>query len=381
MSKGKKLLCVQILGGVFALFFILFWIDNKTVSVNDAGLGYNTTKRTNLHKKGKVFFKSLSETLKTHQLSNDKYKYYWLGASQLYAINDYKYGDQTAPYIVFDALKLEDSRLLTISHPNAYPAEHLVVAAHIISNVNVDGLVIGAVYDDMREQNVRREIADAVTNQNTRRELGKSIIGRKIMSEADAVIKSIGLKKLDDKVRRNLMERSEQAIVRFLEEHFKAESVRQEGRGQITLLLVRLRQFLEGLRARYTRDISNYRYPISDIRYQSNLEAWTELLKLAGRKKIPFLVYIAPRPTDFFPYDQIKYNKFKKSILRLTQYYGGKFIDLEDLIPSKYFGFVDTNFGFLVRDPFHIQGAGHLLLAYEITKSIKQLKIDSLNLK
>jgi hypothetical protein len=233
----------------------------------------------------------------------------------------------------------------------------------------------------MREQNVRREIADAVTNQNTRKALGKSIIGRKIMSEADVVIKSIGYKKLDDKVRQNLMERSEDAVVRFIEEHFKAESVRQEGRGQITLLLVRLRQFLEGLRARYTRDISNYRYPISDIQYKFNLDAWTELLKLAGRKKIPFLVYIAPRPTDFFPYDKIKYNKFKKSILRLTHYYGGKFLNLEDLIPSKYFGFVDTNFGFLVRDPFHIQGAGHSLLAHEITKSIKQLKIKSVNLE
>ena len=333
------------------------------------------------HDKGTVFFSSLIEALKTHLISNDKKKYYWLGASQLYGINDYKYGDRAAPYVVFDTLKSQGARLLTISHPNGYPAEHLIIASHILSNVTVDGLVIGAVYDDMREQNIRREIADALKNKNTRRVLSESKIGRKLLFEAEGVLKLARFKKEDYKVSLNLMERSEQAIIRILEKYFKVESIREEGRGQITLSLIRLRQFLEGLRARYTRDISNYKYPIPDNQYQTNLDSWIELLKLASRKKVPFLVYIAPRPTDFFPYNQIKYDKFKKTISDLTQYYGGTFINLEDLIPSKYFGFVDTNFGFLVRDPFHVQGVGHSLLANEIIKGIKKLRIKSVGIK
>ena len=381
MSKGKILLFSQFFGGLFALLIVILLIVNKTKSVNDSGLGHNTIKKMDRHEKGKVFFSSLIEALETHLISNDKKKYYWLGASQLYAINDYKYGDRAAPYVVFDTLKSQGARLLTISHPNGYPAEHLIIASYILSNVTVDGLVIGAVYDDMREQNIRREIADALKNKNTRRVLSESKIGRKLLFEAEGVLKLARFKKEDYKVSLNLMERSEQAIIRILEKYFKVESIREEGRGQITLSLIRLRQFLEGLRARYTRDISNYRYPIPDNQYQTNLDSWTELLKLASRKKVPFLVYIAPRPTDFFPYNQIKYDKFKKTISDLTQYYGGTFINLEDLIPSKYFGFVDTNFGFLVRDPFHIQGVGHSLLANEIIKGIKNLRIKSVGIK
>ena len=177
------------------------------------------------------------------------------------------------------------------------------------------------------------------------------------------------------------MERSENAIIRLLETSFKAETIRSEGRGLITLQIIRLRQFIEGLRARYTRDISNYRYPIPYNQYRYNLNAWEELLKLAHIKETPVLVYIAPRPTDFFPYDSIKYEEYKKSIFKLTQYYGATYINLENLILSKYFGYVDTNFGFLVRDPFHIQGVGHSLLAGEITKEIKKLKGNSVIIK
>jgi len=221
MSKGKILLFSQFFGGLFALLIVILLIVNKTKSVNDSGLGHNTIKKMDQHEKGKVFFSSLIEALETHLISNDKKKYYWLGASQLYAINDYKYGDRAAPYVVFDTLKSQGARLLTISHPNGYPAEHLIIASHILSNVTVDGLVIGAVYDDMREQNIRREIADALKNKNTRRVLSESKIGRKLLLEAESVLKLARFKKQDYKVSLNLMERSEQAIIRILEKYFK----------------------------------------------------------------------------------------------------------------------------------------------------------------
>jgi len=380
-STIKILVIAQILLGLFSLFLVLFWINSRATSVNDAGLGHNTEKRMDSHKQGKVFYSSLTKILKAHHDSNKKKKYYWLGASQLYAINDFKYGDRAAPYIVFDNLDRIGSRLYTISYPNAYPAEHLIIATHILTNTKIDGLVIGAVYDDMRERNVRYEIANAVKNINTRGVLNKSKIGKKLVADSDAALRSKEFLSENKITNLNLMKRSENAIIRLLETSFKAETIRSEGRGLITLQIIRLRQFIEGLRARYTRDISNYRYPIPNNQYQYNLNAWEELLKLAYIKETPVLVYIAPRPTDFFPYDPIKYEEYKKSIFKLTQYYGATYINLENLILSKYFGHVDTNFGFLVRDPFHIQGVGHSLLAREITKEIKKLEGNSIIIK
>lgn len=147
--------------------------------MNDFGLGHDTEKRIDSHKQGKVFYSSLTKILEAPHDSNKKKKYYWLGASQLYAINDFKYGDRAAPYIVFDNLNRIGSKLYTISYPNAYPAEHLIITTHITTNIKIDGLIIGAVYDDMRERSVRYEIANGVKNINTRSVLRKTRIGKK----------------------------------------------------------------------------------------------------------------------------------------------------------------------------------------------------------
>ena len=378
---GKVRVTGQLLFGTIALIFVLTWVATKNVSVSDAGLGENTIKKTAAHKDGKVFYYSLSNALSAAENSKTSKKFYWLGASQLYAINDFKLGDRAAPYIVFDNLYKNDAELFTLSYPNAYPSEHLIIAQHIVANTKADGLILGAVYDDMREKGIRVQIATAVQNENTRIELSKSRFGKKLLSQSDAVLKAANLKKVDKNTNLTLMDRTEQSLTRFIEERFNAESIRREGRGQITLFIIRFRQFIEGLRARYTRDISNYKYPISEDQYANNWNAWTEILKLAFRKKIPVLIYIAPRPTDFFPYDKSKYNKFKQSLQKMAKSYNARFINLEDLVSSSFFGMVDTNFGFLVRDPFHFQGQGHALLAKEVTEALKNLSSTNFNLK
>ena len=378
---GKARVTGQLFFGAIALIFVLTWIATKNVSVSDAGLGENTIKKTDAHKDGKVFYTSLSNTLSAAKNSKKSKKIYWLGASQLYAINDFKLGDRAAPYIVFENFYKNDTELFTLSYPNAYPSEHLIVAQHIFANTKANGLILGAVYDDMREKGIRIQIAKAVQNENTRVELSKSPFGKKMLSISDAVLNSSQLEKVGKKANANLMKKTELAITGFIEEHFNAESIRREGRGQVTLFIIKVRQFIEGLRARYTRDISNYKYPIPKDQYAQNWMAWTQILKIAQREKIPVLIYIAPRPTDFFPYNKSKYKIFKKSLRKIASLYGASFINLEDLVSSSFFGMVDTNFGFLVRDPFHFQGKGHALLAKEVTRALKHLSNAEFRLK
>jgi hypothetical protein len=378
---GKVRVTGLLFFGAVALVCVLTWIAKKEVSVSEAGLGENTIKRINAHKDGKVFYSSLSNVLSAAKNSKATKKYYWIGASQLYAINDFRLGDRTAPYIVFDNLYKNDIELFTLSYPNAYPSEFLIVAQHILANTKADGLILGAVYDDMREKGIRTQISKAVQNENTRLELSKSPFGKELLSQSDAVLNSYQSEKVGKKATASLMDKTELAITGFIEEHFNAESIRREGRGQVTLYIIKIRQFIEGLRARYTRDISNYNYPIPEERYAQNWTAWTEILKIAQIKKVPVLIYIAPRPTDFFPYNKSKYKKFKKSLRKIADFYEASFINLEDLVSSSIFGMVDTNFGFLVRDPFHFQGQGHALLAKEVTKAVKRFNNSKFSLK
>ena len=373
ITLGKIRVIGQVVFGTLIIFFMVSWISTINVSVSDAGLGINTIKKMDAHKKRKVFYSSLSNVLSAAENNKTAKKYYWLGASQLYGINDFKLGDLTAPSIVLDNLYKNNTELFTLSYPNAYPSEHLIIAQHILANTKADGLILGAVYDDMREKGIRIEIARALQNDNTRIELNKFPYGASLVSLSDVVLGSKELKNGAKKISSNLMERSEHIIIDFIEWHFNAESIRQEGRGQVTLFIIKIRQFIEGLRARYTRDISNYKYPIPEDRYADNWKAWTEILKLSQRKKIPVLIYIAPRPVDFFPYEKLKYESFKNSLQKISNVYNASFINLEDLVKSDLFGMVDTNFGFPVRDPFHFQGKGHVLLAGEVIKALKDL--------
>jgi lysophospholipase L1-like esterase len=129
---------------------------------------------------------------------------------------------------------------------------------------------------------------------------------------------------------------------------------------------------VESLRARYTRDLSRYRVPILPQSYAANWRAWDEMLAATKAAGIPTLVYIAPRPTDFYPFDPAGYDAFKRDMERLARRQEAAFANFENVVPNNMWGLVDISFGFYARDPFHFTAEGHALFGRAMVPEIRR---------
>lgn len=355
---------------VLSVSLFMAYIGAAGVSVSDAGLGEDTQGFQKAYTVEPVFFSDAGDLRAAWRASTDRKAVFWLGASQTYAINAPEPGDRTAPDIAAEAVRKRGDRLYALSYPNGSPAEHYVLLNGVLAMGTPAAVVIGAVYDDMREKGVRPEIGAFAKDGDAHRTLLDTEIGKRLWASAEEGLRATPSQSGTGAKSRSLMDMSEAGITSYLERQFHAETLRGEGRGQIVIAVTKARQFLEGLRARYTRDISNYRYPILADDYVRNWKSWEAMLDLLARNRVPTLIYIAPRPTDFFPYDPARYATFKQDLGRLAEAHGAKVVNLEDVAPSEDFGFVDTNFGFLVRDPFHFKGAAHRKFAAAIERAL-----------
>ena len=351
----------------------IWWVSASSERVEDAGLGINTKNYRNDDAAERIFLQNPDELKRALAESTERNTVVWLGASQLYGINDPKPGDLPAPRIAADLLSGANIRVISLAYPNASPAEHYVALTGTLTLGTPSAVVIGAVYDDMRERGIRAQITEFTESAQAQTLLKGTPIGIQLL-ELSAQSLSPTTDDGDNATSGpSLMDRSEAAITNFLEDQFRAETIRGEARGKIVIAVRKTRQFLEGLRARYTRDISNYRYPILPEDYVRNWQAWEAMLRLLAQRGIPTVVYIAPRPTDFFPYDPAKYEAYKAEVAQLAASTGATFVNLEDIAASETFGYVDTNFGFPVRDPFHFQGTAHKKLGNAIAATVLPL--------
>ncbi|MEX0751336.1 MAG: hypothetical protein WD073_00215, partial [Xanthobacteraceae bacterium] len=237
----------------------------------------------------------------------------------------------------------------------------------------VSGLVIGAVYPDMRHDIIRKEIAELLRDPQTRGRLERTERGREILMRIPAEPQERAASASESKQNdASPMTRTERAVTEVLESWIGLETLRGAGRALVRLTLEDVRRYFESLRARYTRDLSRYRVPILPQRYRENMKAWRAIFETARDAKIPMLVYIAPRPGDFYPFDADGYGQFKRDIEALARETGAAFVNLEDAVPNREWGEVDLSFGFLVRDPFHFTAQGHALMAEALLPHIKR---------
>ena len=174
--------------------------------------------------------------------------------------------------------------------------------------------------------------------------------------------------------RRTWQDSSEAWLTGTLEACCGLEALRAQARGQIILLARELQRAFSLLRNRYSRDLRQYQVVIPETRYRENLAAALQaLLVTAAAADISVLLYVEPRPTDFFSYDPSGYEAFKASTAALAEQQGAYYVNLEDAVPNEFWGLVDLTFGSPFRDPFHFKAAGHARLAdallAEITRS------------
>lgn len=83
-----------------------------------------------------------------------------LALTRVRYINQFQAGDHIAPYWLRSALDCPDVRVpLGVSLPNANLQEHYVLVKYIMRRVDVSVLLLGLVFDDLREDGLRDEFS------------------------------------------------------------------------------------------------------------------------------------------------------------------------------------------------------------------------------
>lgn len=373
--QGLRLM--GLLAGAALGIGLAIWAVDHAPEAEDAGLGIGTSSGVRAHALGDFEYDStaalgLPDAMDARGLPR---RGLLLGASQLYGINDRSPQDRTVGYRLFDRLSAQGVDLGVSGMANATAREHLILLAALIDRVKPEILVVGAVYDDMRHPEIRPDLLRQVTQPDTARLLAGSQAGRKLFAEASDfnALRPGDSPASPSNADRSWMRRSEAWINDRLEAWIGFQSFRAKGRAAILLTLADTRRFFESLRARWTRDLSAYRVPIPEPAYADNLLAWEALLALAADRGVETLVYIAPRPADFFPYDAAGYARFKADLRELSKATGAALVDIEDAVPPQHWGEVDITFGFPVRDPFHFKNEGHRLMADALLPHIEAM--------
>jgi hypothetical protein len=361
-----------VIGALIGLAMMVAFVRLLPRNAEEAGLGLNTQAVFHIHPRGRFHWQYVTapELAEAARQFDEFRKLLWLGASQIYGINNYRPPQHNVAYRIFDASIDERAAVLTVSFPLASPEEHNVLLQHLIGKVRFSGLIIGAAFGDMRHAGLRQQIAQALDDPETRYRIEQTEQGQNLVAEAKPDRRPTPVARPEHS-ELSLTDRTERWITGRLEDWFGMENFRRAGRAWVLLGLQEMRRALESLRARYTRDLSRYRVPMMEQNYRTNWAAWQHMLATAKAEGIPALVYVAPRPTDFFPFDPETYDKFKRDLATLAAAHGANFVNIEDAVPNEHWGLVDIGFGFFARDPFHFTAEGHALMADALLPHIR----------
>lgn len=371
----KKVSLIAITAGVFlAVFFLWQMMPEEKVDFEGLGLGIDTTESFDENSMGRshcIDMTNVDECLSTVEKTASPQQFLWLGASQLHSINDQKQGDRTAPSLVHEILNLNGIALTTLSQPNANYQEHLVLFEFMRTKMKVNGLIIAAVYDDMREPGVRSTVSSAVNYPDVAVQLQKSMIGRSIVTRNSSAQELSNQTAEDQK---SLQSYVEEKLDAWLADHFGLWKARPQLRGRLVVALRGLRRRVLILRNKIMGiNSTKWFVSVSDAQYGVNYDALSQILMSAQADEIPVLLYVAPRPIDaYFPYDLTAYGKFKTQVEKLASTHQAHFVNMEDAVKGDVWGTIDNGVGEIVTDVFHFQAAGHRQMSAGIMKALEQ---------
>ena len=360
-------LFVGVVLGVCSLYAIT-WDFSSEDKFEELALGQENTSSYATVDQAQVHCADLTDV---HQCINDYNKInsaenvvLWLGNSQLHAINQKNPGDLTASAILHREAKTESKYILTFSQPNANLQEHYLLFEYISNRVPVTILILPVVFDDMRETGIRPNLIEAFNNQKVSFHLKKTKIGRKLVSEngnQDAAGNDLAA--LDD----TFQEWSEKYLNAKLEIFWNIWEQRPTFRGNFLGNLYLFRNWVFGITPSSTRRMMPGRYIM-------NMDALKATVKSANEQGIKVILYIVPLRNDTkVPYDLEQYGKFKSEIKLISQRYKAKFVNLESLVPARFWGTKNsTTLGDEQElDFMHFQASGHKLLADALYEELK----------
>ncbi len=315
----------------------------------------------------------------------------WLGNSQIHAVNQALGTDQTAVPALFESMKTKGLDLVVFSQPNANLQEHWILFEYLLTKLPIKKLILPVVFDDTREEGLRKEVADALIDQEVRKiilthDLGKKLFHSKDFAgsnhsnfvnqehdpdvaayKSDSWLVKFNTLFLNGSNKEMLGEGIESHINIFLDKHSALWRARPDLRAQVIYgYLYTWRNIVFGITPNTVRKVIRGRY-------QDNMEALRITLESALKNNIEVYVYIAPIRNDVsIPYDNTEYTQFKDEVEAIAIKYKSNFINYEDLIPAKYWGEKSsTGQGQLEIDFMHFQAKGHKVLAKNLAELIK----------
>ena len=340
-------------------------------SPEDAALGPFTISRDALFEGRQVAFRNADQMDQAHALVSDAHKTeqqiaLWLGASHQYAINGYEAGAENA---VFHANRLAQEQGLGLTYlgfglPNGNAHEFLAAYLHFRhQGLTPDRLVVGALYDDLREPGIRPRVRALL-------ETIEPAALQDLGSAGDHLTQALA--EAPSPVDRNAMDGTPQKLLEthvvgwlerawdpFAQRHRFNAWVGWRWRRGLFDLGELLRQF-----GSPTRKVP----PVPPGMQVWNEAALTTLLQIATADGVAVLVYKVPHPQteDPFYHDRERYDDFHERLRRLCVSLGARDLDLETLIPLPNFKFESA------LDHWHFREAGHVLLAQALTSAMAE---------
>jgi len=368
-NQNRLSVLIGLLMGIFLLDFFLPNKESK-VDFNEFGLDEHTkTSMASIENK-KIHcsdLKDLSLCIEGYKIDNkNSPAIIWLGNSQLHAINQYQFGDETASLQIHRFLRRHNFYTITISQPNANLQEHFLLFAYLLDRFPIKTLILPIVFDDMREDEIRSDIKSILKDQISYKRITQTLTGKNLISKfEDKDLAGNKSNILDDKMQNSF----EDLIDERLGKIWPLWNKRDTLRGELFSNLYLLRNSIFGIKASTTRKMIRGNYI-------KNKNAYRDILNLALDNKVEVVVYIPPIRNDIkIPYNLTEYNNFKKEIKDIAEEYQVNFNSLENIVPSEFWGRKTATSlrGEDEVDFMHFQAEGHRLLAEAIFLEIKKL--------
>ena len=271
----------------------------------------------------------------------------FFGNSQSGAVNNFRKSDISYISSIEKQIskRNQDLQIRGIWFPNANLVEfdklnNLLIAC----NINIELLIIPVFLDDMRDQNIREEIA--------------SYDESKCFSRNPLTInKEYGnLLKANYKLKEKIFIFS---YLKNLNSHFR-------------IYVYKLRNLIFNIKPESVRNIRRASYNI-------NIDALSNILENRTNSSKRTLVYIPPllhsKSEKAIPYDYEEYDKFKIQIANLCNNYKCKFYNFESIVSDELWGLKSSTSLISEEDEIdykHFTGAGHQIMSDKFLKILSE---------
>lgn len=361
-AHNLSVLCGIVLGVVL---FSLLARSQSDFAAGDVGLGLNTVPFTATHD-GRFIAGPIEDLERMHATFAEVRREeptrpiaLWLGASQLYAINQPKEGDRLAVEYATERAEERDSDLVYLqsANPNANLNEILwQYVSYREKGLVPDLLVLGFTFDDLKEPGFRQKIIDRIEPlpPETLTLLGPA--GEQItqamsgMPDGDATSSPVERTATGG----TPQERLEDELVALLEEAWPA----YRDRGSVRSASIMAWKI--PLTVAIFKLLSRPKVVIDEETREWNEAALDALLAIAKADGVKVVLYQAPYRPDpnVFYHVRSEYDACHAALEELCNERGVRFRDLETIVPAEFWGM--TNDG--SPDVYHFRDEGHRLL-------------------